>query len=164
MCTQRERSERVVWPLWLASARTRRKKRGCTEEATSVAAKGQGGVVKCLLARRIILLLTGERLRRTDFKPLLPFVECHICFVPRKATTGLREILSVERMYCDKRRLRGLDMFCNVLTNLSGYFERIRRMRISIYSLAEFLVTEYYIWLLLNDDGNAIQFACSGMF
>lgn len=61
----------------LTGARTQQKeKRGCAQVATSVAAKGQGRV-KCLLARRIILLLTGERLCRIDFKSLsVTFVSC----------------------------------------------------------------------------------------
>lgn len=78
----------------LTGVRTQQKeKRGCTQVATSVAAKGQGGV-KCLLARRIILLLTGERLCRIDFKSL--FVECDICFVPKKTVTRSREMLPMK--------------------------------------------------------------------
>lgn len=78
----------------LTGVRTQQKeKRGCAQVATSVAAKGQGGV-KCLLARRIILLLTGERLCRIDFKSL--FVECDICFVPKKTVTRSREMLPMK--------------------------------------------------------------------
>lgn len=77
----------------LTGVRTQQKeKRGCAQVATSVAAKGQGGV-KCLLARRIILLLTGERLCRIDFKS--PFVEYNVCFVPKKAVTRSRKMLSM---------------------------------------------------------------------